>query len=156
MDWGGYCWYEIESVGKPKPDGFVESLALLHEFVSDLAVRYPIDAGRVIVGGFSQGAMMTACLTLSYPALVKAAIMMSGYLPAVPITEDLEGCKGKPVFQGHGTHDGVLPFAWGVEACRHLEKSGLAVEFHEYPMDHQVIPQEMTNISAWLKNQMSA
>ncbi len=154
MEWGGYCWYQIEAVGKPEPTGFLQSLGMLQDFVAELPQRYPVDAKRIIVGGFSQGAMMTACLTLSRPSLLKAAVMMSGYLPAVPLTEDLEGCRGKPLFQAHGTHDGVLPLAWGLEAKTHLEQAGLAVEFHEYPMDHQVIPAEMQDLSAWLKLQI--
>ncbi|HUZ78378.1 MAG TPA: hypothetical protein VMV93_12440 [Chloroflexota bacterium] len=152
----GYAWYQLQSMGVPDEPTFQQSLNLLQPFLSNLPQRYPIDPRRVFLGGFSQGAMMCASITLIHPALVRGTAVLSGYLPNIELPSDRPGCAGKPVFLAHGREDSVLPLAMGHDARRRLEELGLAVEYHEYAMDHQVVPAELDDLSAWLRARLAS
>ncbi|MGH2364547.1 MAG: alpha/beta hydrolase, partial [Chloroflexota bacterium] len=152
----GYAWYQLRSMGVPDEATFQQSLDLLAPFLSNLPERYPVDPGRLFLGGFSQGAMMCASTTLIHPALVLGTAVLSGYLPTVELPIDRAGCAGKPVFLAHGRQDSVLPLAMGHDARRRLEELGLAVEYHEYAMDHQVVPSELDDLAAWLRARLAS
>jgi phospholipase/carboxylesterase len=149
--WGGFFWYDISGEQHvPDKETFDSSLQQLREFIKELPERYPIDAKRVYLVGFSQGALMSGCMTLAEPTLLAATAMLSGYLPlSAPLAVDEEGIQNKPFFMAHGTYDNVLPVTLGRQARLHLEGLQAEVEYHEYPMDHQVIEQEMEDLRSW-------
>ncbi|HLG74061.1 MAG TPA: alpha/beta fold hydrolase [Chloroflexota bacterium] len=150
---GGYFWYDLgQQHHSPDPSTFEASLTELREFLQGLPGRYPIDPKRLFLLGFSQGALMSGCLTLSQPALVAATVMLSGYLPAeAPFTIDEAGVAGKPFFQAHGSYDGVLPVVMGRQARMRLENLKADVEYHEYAMDHQVVMDELADLRRWFE-----
>jgi len=152
--WGGYFWYDISGEQHvPDQQTFGSSLDQLREFVSGLPSHYPVDPNRIFLLGFSQGALMSGCLTLAQPALVAATAMLSGYLPLhSPIATAEAAMAGKPFFLAHGTYDNVLPVVLGRQARLHLEGLQAAVEYHEYPMDHQVVMDEMADLRRWFEN----
>lgn len=152
---GGYFWYDLGGQDyRPDPSTFESSLTQLREFVQSLPSRYPVDPAQVVLLGFSQGALMSGCLTLSSPELVAATVMLSGYLPVdAPFTTDEAGLTGKPLFVAHGSHDGVLPVVLGRQARMHLENLKADVEYHEYPMDHQVVMEEIADLNRWFERQ---
>lgn len=147
---GGFYWYDIEAQAQPIQETLDDALGRLREFVTGLPAQYPIDPTRLFVLGFSQGALMTGCLTLSDPGLVAAAVMLSGYLPlGLELATDTAGLAGKPIFMGHGTYDNVLPVTLGRQARLHLEGLQAAVDYHEYAMDHQVAMDELNDLNTW-------
>ncbi|MDE3074278.1 MAG: phospholipase [Chloroflexota bacterium] len=155
MPWGGFMWYDMVENGRPEESTFQEALGSLLAALRALPGQYAIDPERLFLGGFSQGAMMSACVTLVQPSLARAAIMLSGYLPAAGLEIDASGSKGKSLFMGHGTLDSLLPVSLAQRARAELEELGLKVEYHEYPMDHQVVPQELADLRAWLDRQLA-
>ena len=78
---------------------------------------------------------------------------LSTYLPlrttlaaeASPANRDL------PILMCHGSFDPVLPLRLGSSSRDLLRAEGYAVEWKEYPMQHQVCLEEVQDISAWLK-----
>lgn len=149
--WGGFFWYDISGEQHvPDPETFSSSLGQLKEFLTALPSQYPVDPARVFLTGFSQGALMSGCITLAEPRLVAATAMLSGYLPLQsPLTVEETGIRSKPIFVAHGTYDNVLPVTLGRQARLHLEGLQADVEYHEYPMDHQVVEQEMIDLRTW-------
>ena len=61
-----------------------------------------------------------------------------------------------PVLMCHGLQDPVVPFQVGQEACDVLGSLGYAVEWHEYPMQHQVCAEELADVARWLAARLSS
>jgi phospholipase/carboxylesterase len=104
---------------------------------------------RLILGGFSQGAMMAAAVLLERPDLVDGAWLMSGRpLPFFPSNELTR--KPLPVLIQHGTHDEVLPVEEGRQLAELMRSTGHGVTYTEYPMGHQISAESLREGSAWL------
>ncbi|MFX9858946.1 carboxylesterase, partial [Acinetobacter baumannii] len=56
-----------------------------------------------------------------------------------------------PVFLAHGSFDPVVTHAFGLAARDALIAQGYAVQWHEYPMQHQVCAEEIADIGAFLR-----
>jgi len=153
--WGGYFWYDLSDQNHvPEPQTFNSSLDQLRSLLKELPSRYPVDPARVFLLGFSQGALMSGCITLAEPGLISATAMLSGYLPAeMPFEVDPAALAGKPLFLAHGTYDNVLPVVLGRQARLRLEDWQAAVEYHEYGMDHQVTMEELQDLNRWFEAQ---
>jgi phospholipase/carboxylesterase len=150
---GGYFWYDMGGEHHvPDQATFEDSMEQLQEFLTDLPSRYPIDPQRLFLLGFSQGALMSGCLTLVRPSLIAATVMLSGYLPLrSSLATDEAGLASKPIFLAHGVQDSVLPVVMGRQARMHLETLKADVEYHEYPMDHQVSTEELEDLRGWFE-----
>lgn len=151
----GHHWYELGEVGRPEPETFGRSLALLHEFIPEVVAGYDIDPGRLFLLGFSQGAMMSGAVALTRPDLAAGAVLLSGYLPlhaGLPIQE--EQLAGYPFFVAHGSYDPVIPVAFGREARDYLTRVGADLTYREYPTDHRIVEPELAEIAAWLTARM--
>lgn len=120
-----------------------QGLALARErflaFLKELPPQLSIDYKRMVIGGFSQGAMLTcdAVLHTDYP--FAGLVQLSGNLLAQSVWSPLiPKRKGLPVFQSHGTLDDILPHV-GAERLRDaLIQSGLAVEWHSFRGGHEI------------------
>ena len=120
-----------------------QGLALARErflaFLKELPKQLPIDYKKTVIGGFSQGAMLTcdAVLQTDYP--FAGLVQLSGNLLAQAVWGPLmPRRKGLPVFQSHGTQDDVLPNI-GAERLRDaLTQAGLAVEWHSFRGGHAI------------------
>ena len=97
---------------------------------------------RTVIGGFSQGAVMSYALGLGRGRPAPAGIVaLSGFMPTVDDFElDLSGREGFPVAVGHGVYDPVIGVEWGRDANERLTAEGAAVTFREYPLPHSVDP----------------
>jgi phospholipase/carboxylesterase len=145
----GYQWYAMQGMGMPEPVSWLRALDALHTTLKALREDPTLDAPRLILGGFSQGALMSASFACRYPDFgLRGLVLLSGYLPdwiEVPPLDAL------PVFVGHGTQDPVLPFAWGDAMATRFETAGAAVERHGYPMGHAVSSQEMDDLATFIR-----
>ncbi|MDH4086119.1 MAG: hypothetical protein OEV27_05140 [Nitrospira sp.] len=120
-----------------------QGLALARErflvFLKELPKQLPIDYKKTVIGGFSQGAMLTcdAVLQTDYP--FAGLVQLSGNLLAQAVWGPcMPKRKGLPVFQSHGTQDDVLPNI-GAERLRDaLTQAGLAVEWHSFRGGHAI------------------
>jgi phospholipase/carboxylesterase len=138
---GGAHWYRLGGLPTPEPETFLASARLLAAFVDGLPV--PID--RVVLGGFSQGCVMSWATALGPGRPRPAGIIgMSGFLPRVPgFTLDLGGAKGLPVAVAHGSLDPVIPALFGAEAADAMKAAGADLTRLETPVPHTLDP-------AWL------
>jgi phospholipase/carboxylesterase len=138
---GGAHWYRLGGIPTPDPETFLASARLLAALVDALPV--PID--RVVLGGFSQGCVMTWATALG-PGRPRPAgvIGMSGFLPRVPeFALELGRAEGLPVAVAHGALDPVIPALFGIEAANAMEAAGADLTRLETPAPHTVDP-------AWL------
>jgi len=63
----------------------------------------------------------------------------------------VEDLRGFPVFAAHGLHDPLIPIELGRGLRDTLTSLGVSVSWHEYPMGHTVIPEEIESARSWLK-----
>jgi phospholipase/carboxylesterase len=139
---GGRHWYGLRQVGSPDRETFLQTFALLSGWLDGVLEENGIAAERVVLGGFSQGAVMAYSLGLTAARPRPAAILaFSGFIPRVEGFElDLEGRAGLPVSISHGSLDPIISLEWGRDARERLEDAGLAVRYREDPVPHTISP----------------
>ncbi len=155
---GGYkmpAWYDIlnaDLVRREDEAGLRQSQAMIEALIAGEKAR-GIPARRIVVAGFSQGSAMTLMVGLRHAEPLAGMICMSGYLPLADKTaaERSLASQQVPIFMGHGTHDGVVALPRAEASRDALKALGYAVEWHSYPMEHSVCPQEIADMQGWLR-----
>jgi phospholipase/carboxylesterase len=151
----GFAWYGMAQVGNPEDETLRASLGELHEFVEGAIPAYKLDPESLYVMGFSQGAVMSAAVTLTRPELVRGVVMHSGYVPIDSgLDFKLEEAKGKPFFIAHGAYDEVISVRFGRHARDYLSAIGASVTYQEYPIGHSISEESLDDLSEWLTSRI--
>jgi phospholipase/carboxylesterase len=147
---GGAHWYAVKEIGFPDPDTFAPTFAEASEWLDSTLEEAGIPPERTVLGGFSQGTVMSYALGLGASRPRPAGILaMSGFIPTVEGFElDLEGRSGLPVSISHGTYDPVIGVEFGRDARDRLDAAGLAVAYREDPVAHQISPAALAQARA--------
>jgi phospholipase/carboxylesterase len=111
-----------------------------------------VDMSHIVLAGFSQGGAMALATGLRHAQPLAAVVALSTYLPIHTQTADerSEANAATPIFMGHGTFDPVVPQVLGERSRDRLRDWGYTVDWHSYPMAHQVCPQEITDLADFL------
>jgi phospholipase/carboxylesterase len=151
VDDGGYGWYRRdESELQPEADSLWAGRDQLEGFLADLPQYYPINPGRLVLMGFSQGAAVCNTLVLTRPGLVQGMASLAGLIPEV-VAETAQGdLDGLPVFIAHGTQDETVPVAAARQAREVYTRLGAQVMYGEYPTGHKLTTQAMADLKQWL------
>jgi phospholipase/carboxylesterase len=159
---GGFAWFRLTwiAAGDVEPDREQarESLADLVRWIAAAPERLGADHRRVFLLGFSQGAMMSLGALRAAPDRLAGVVALSGHFD-----EDLfdreapaDAVARVPLFVAHGTHDDVLPIANG-RAIRDFFTPRLRnVTYREYPIAHAIGPDELRDVSAWLRQRLES
>jgi|SRR5947209_3041399 len=149
---GGQHWYGFMRVGHPEPQSFFETFTTLTGFLRALSDELGVPWGRTVIGGFSQGAVMSYALALGSGRPSPAGLLaMSGFIPRVEGFElDLDSRRNLPVAIAHGSLDPVISVEFGREARDLLQSAGLAVTYHESAMAHTIDPRVVPDLQRWL------
>lgn len=156
----GYTWYELDLAAgglhksQPDPDGFDRSLSLLTDFVEKAIPAYGLDAERIGLIGFSQGAIMGLGAIVEYPSVFRWVAALHGYLPSRYEATALAAAAGTPVFIGAGETDQIIPVERAEKAVERLRDAGVDVTFQTYPIGHGTSPQEVADLTAWFQTQV--
>jgi phospholipase/carboxylesterase len=150
---GGAHWYVVRQVGYPDPDTFVPVLERLARWFDALPELTEVPIERTVLGGFSQGAVMSYALGLGDGRPRPAGLLaLSGFIPAVEgFALDTDGLEGYPVAIGHGTFDPVIEVRFGRAARERLEEAGADVTWRESPVSHMVDPAMVDELVPWLE-----
>lgn len=146
------AWYDIRSLdtkGRADLEGVRESSALLEGLILS-EIERGIEASKIVVAGFSQGGAIAIHTALQTSHRIAGLMALSTYMAIPDAAENAPCRKDLPIFMAHGSHDPVLPMQLGRDSADRLLESGYSVEWHEYPMEHAVCPQEIADISSWL------
>ncbi|MBM7566266.1 alpha/beta hydrolase [Paenibacillus sacheonensis] len=153
----GYQYYELKSLGNPIREMFDQAVQDLEAFIAYATEKYPIDAGRRYLLGFSQGAILSVALALTMGERLKGIAAMNGYIPGFVTTEyALRSMKGVSVFVSHGEYDSVFPVRIGHETAAYLRDRTEHVTFKLYPSDHGVSEENQLDFLAWVKHDAEA
>jgi phospholipase/carboxylesterase len=129
----------VRDLSEDIPQGLAPARETMLVFLKEVERKFGADPRRTVLGGFSQGAMLSCDLMLRTPQPYAGLIQLSGTLLAkqewAPL---LQKRKGLPVFQSHGAQDDILPYV-GAERLRDmLTHAGLSVEWHSFRGGHEI------------------
>ena len=156
-------WYDIVSfdlAGRADSKGVDESVARVEALIAR-EIERGVPASRIILAGFSQGGAVTLAAGLRRREPLAGLVALSTYLPLgtdalARLGDTPEAARRQPVFVAHGRQDPVVPYAAGEDAARRLRELGFAVDFHAYPMQHQVCLEEIDALRAWFEARLQA
>jgi phospholipase/carboxylesterase len=164
-NWGGRAWWMIDvmalqtailqgrtrDLASEVPPGLAEARAQIFALVDEL--RTQLSPTKLILGGFSQGAMLSMDVALRKE--IDAVVLLSGtllaereWLPLMPTKKSL------PVFQSHGQQDPMLPFSAAEKLREHLTNNGIEVDWVPFRGQHEIPPQVLDRLAAFLTRQL--
>lgn len=157
MQYGAFAWYAINFDADENKFSDHEqakvSRDLIARFIDELIANYPIDEKQIALVGFSQGAILSYAVALSYPEKVQKVVAMSGYLNLEIVPEDYlkNNFNNLKIFASHGTVDQVIPVEWARKTPAIVENLGINLTYKEYPIGHGVAPQNFYDFKNWLQ-----
>lgn len=159
---GGRAWWHLDmwklqeavSTGKYRdltnetPEGLPAARQLLTSLLQTTVEETGIPVSRTVLGGFSQGAMLSTDVSLHLDESPAGLIILSGTMINQTVwLEQMKHRSGLPVLQSHGHYDPLLPLEIATRLRDALETSGNPVTFYEFPGGHE-IPFEVMEFTA--------
>ncbi len=149
----GYAWTPPGDSGADAEDAEERAEEALDTLFEEVIERYGAEPGNILLGGFSQGGMMTYRCGLSRPDMFAGLVILSSRVPSPDTIRDrLPEDRSQPIFISHGTSDMMIPIAGGSESREFLEAEGYTFEYHEYPMGHEISQEVLDDLVAWTNN----
>jgi phospholipase/carboxylesterase len=134
------------------PDGLAAARVQVLRFVDQVAARFAIADDRIVLGGFSQGAMVAVDVALHRATRLAGLVVLSGTLVAESEWQPrLAKLAGVPVFQSHGRTDALLPFAVAEALRDRLRAAGALVEWHQFVGGHEIPPMVLDELGGFLR-----
>ena len=159
---GGYAmpsWYDIKAMSPARSisEEELEESADMVIGLIEAQRQSGIDANRIFLAGFSQGgAVVFHTAYLKWQGPLGGVIALSTYAPTFSDTLPLSASQQRiPALCLHGQHDDVVQNAMGRTAYERLKAAGVSVTWQEYPMGHEVLPEEIHDIGTWLAKRLS-
>lgn len=148
------AWYDILSV-EFRRDEDESGIRTSAEQVRALMARENergVPCERIVLAGFSQGGAIALHVALRHPKPLAGLLALSTYLVLDSTLDDEAAAANRaiPVFQAHGSADPLVGLERGEAARDRLLALGYGVEWHTYPMGHEVCPDEIRDVGAWL------
>lgn len=149
------AWYDIKAFtpeGRADSVGLEESVARVSATL-DQEIARGVPPSRIVLAGFSQGGAVALSAGLRFPERLAGVLALSTYLPfpARLAAGKSAANADVPILMCHGRLDPVVPMAMGIEARDVLQEEGYPVEWHEYPMEHEVCAEELAETGKWLR-----
>ena len=146
------AWYDIKQVDVDRHvdnEQLQESASRIHDLI-DREIERGIQSTRIIVAGFSQGGAVSFEAALSYEQPLAGIMALSTYFATVGTIKINAIQQSIPILICHGEHDPVVSESLGKRSRASLEKLGFDPEYHSYPIEHSVCPQEIEDIGTWI------
>ncbi|WP_259175306.1 alpha/beta hydrolase [Xanthomonas campestris] len=148
-------WYDIVGMDfaqRADKVGIAESVAQIEALIANEQAR-GIAPERILLAGFSQGGAVTLAVGLQRRVPLAGLIAMSTYLPdpAAAASQLQPGALAQPLFMAHGSADPVVPYRAGEQSAQALQALGFTLEWHSYPMGHQVCVEEIDALRDWMQ-----
>ncbi|NNF07992.1 MAG: carboxylesterase [Candidatus Eisenbacteria bacterium] len=150
------AWYDITNADLAQRND-VEGIQRSAEQTRALIEREEergIPAEKIVLAGFSQGGAIALYEGLRHPKKLAGIMALSTYLVLHEHleTERAEVNASTPILINHGEHDPMVPILGGQHAQHTLESLGYDVTFKSYPMEHQVVLEQIDDIGVWLNH----
>lgn len=155
------AWYDIRTIARSEGRESEQDIRSSATHI-DALIRREGERGvppeRIVLAGFSQGAAMALHVGLRRREPLLGLMILSGYLVLEDslTSEWTEESAAVSVFCSHGTRDGVVPHARGREAFERLTSPARPSRWAEYRMMHEVCPEQISDIAAWLRERFGS
>lgn len=159
LGYGSYAWYAINFDANQNKfsdnQQAISSRDLIVQFLDELVANYPIDANQINLLGFSQGAILSYAVALSYPNKIAKILGLSGYFNEEIIVKNYKNndFSKLAIFASHGTEDQVIPIEWARKTAPILETLKIRHAYNEYPMGHSINHQNFVDMLRWLSKE---
>lgn len=149
------AWYDISGtdlVSQQDAAGIQQSELAIAALVAN-EIKRGILSQHIVLAGFSQGAAMALHTGLRLPYSIAGVVGLSGYLPLADrfAIERSAANANTPVFLAHGLHDTVVLPQRGEATRDALQALGYPVQWHSYDTEHNVTPEEVDDMGAFLR-----
>lgn len=141
----------IRDLSAEVPRGLAQAREALEQLLAELPRVLPVDYKKTVIGGFSQGAMLTCDLAMRTAYPFAGLVQLSGTLLARQEWRPAVAKRsGLPVFQSHGTQDPILPYEMAERLRDELTQAGLTVTWHGFRGGHEIPEPVMRQLGAFL------
>ena len=152
------AWFDITALrddALQDETGIREASTWVDELVQQELQR-GIPYERILLAGFSQGGAVALYAGLRYPQKLGGIIALSTFLPMANklVHEGSVANKHTAIFMAHGVADPVVTLHWAELTREALVKQHYAVQWHAYPMLHQLCAQEIRDITLWIEGRL--
>lgn len=152
------AWFDIYHLGsldKQDEAGIEDSAQRVRALIEE-QIGAGIPSERIVLAGFSQGGAIAIHTAIRHPEALAGLLALSTFLPVHGRVEEEQSVENAriPILMCHGSHDPVLPIALGEWSRDVLLERGYVVDWKDYPMAHQVCPQQISDIAHWLKDRL--
>ena len=146
------AWYDIDL---NSPNAANEGIGLSSKLIAELVeneVQRGIPRAKIVLAGFSQGGVIALEVALQDSQKFAGLIALSTYLhePDALVTRVSFQSVETPIFMAHGEYDPMIPLSRAVASRDTLSNSNYQVEWHQYPIEHNVSDSEISDISRFL------
>jgi phospholipase/carboxylesterase len=143
---------ETRDLTNEEPPGLQPARAKLVAMLDAAIGALAIDPKKLVIGGFSQGSMLTTDLALREERPLAGLVAMSGTVLGEAVwRQRASSRKGLPVFQSHGRGDPLLPFSLAERLRDLLREGGADVQFVPFAGGHTITGEVLEALSDFLK-----
>ena len=130
-----------------RPADMEDTYQKIRKFLNEVESQYD----EVLIGGFSQGAMLSTEMALRAEKKPKALIVLSGTLLCQKQwSQWAPTCQGLRFFQSHGRYDPLLSFDQAQALFQMFTDSHWVGKFHEFPGQHEIPPEIIKSLKEFL------
>jgi phospholipase/carboxylesterase len=156
----GFMWWslpqQLGDLRRTSFPGMRSARAAISALLDDVQRRHSVRSDRIVLGGFSQGAMLSLDVALHDPRPLAGLVLLSGSLvDEAEWRPRVAARRGLRVYASHGTADRVLPFSEGRAMIELLREGGADVRFREFDGGHVVTPEVASDVAALLREASS-
>jgi len=148
------AWYDIsglEIAQRQDETGIRASIGQLDELIERERSR-GVPAQNIFLAGFSQGGAIVLAGGIRHAQRLGGIIALSTYLPMAEKTDAEAAAANRdvPIFMAHGMLDPTISHALGEMSRDYLAQRGYTIDWHAYPMAHQVCMEEIADLRRWI------
>ena len=153
------AWFDISGakINASEDEAGIRDSQNAIDALIDNEMRRGIASENIVLAGFSQGGAMALQTGLRQKNKLAGIMALSCYLPlADSLSDEAHPANAAiPIFMAHGTFDAVIPASIAKTSEERLHRANYQPEWHEYPMEHTVCTQEISDIDHWLQRILS-
>ncbi len=152
------AWFDIvgfDIASKQDETGIRATLGEIERLIAR-EVERGVSAQRIVLAGFSQGGAIALAAGIRHANRLAGIVALSAYLPLHEKTAaELSATnRATSIFQAHGDADPVVDPKLGTLTRDWLRDAGYRVDWHAYPMGHEVCAAEIADLRAWLTSRL--
>lgn len=124
------------------------AVAEVHALIGE-AQSSGIDTGRILVGGFGQGADIAARAALAYPKGLGGLMLLSPDL-SCPVSTHHPANRHLLIAMHHGQRDPLVPETTARRYAGALTGRGYSIDYHSHDMGNAFCTEELYQLRAWM------